>query len=141
MPDAASSKLSAANLEKLADKPKKSKAKKGAEKPAWARTEKQTEEAKEAEIDELLEFAYELDYEKFMEDQDVRTALALIKNRVEEMTKETNWKDNEENFRVARSRPQEDDQRSHVTYNSQASAASKMSYQSRVNEAKATEAA
>ena len=39
--DAASSKLSAANLERLADKPKKHKSKKGGEKPAWARTEKQ----------------------------------------------------------------------------------------------------
>ena len=90
--DAASSKLSAANLERLADKPKKHKSKKAGEKPAWARTEKQCEEDKEAEIDELLEFAYELDYEKFMEDQDVRTALAIIKTRVDEMTKETDWK-------------------------------------------------
>ena len=45
---------------------------KKAAKPAWANTEKQMEEAKEAEIDDLLEFAYELDYEKFMEDYEVR---------------------------------------------------------------------
>ena len=35
-------------------------------------TADQTEEAKEAEIDDLLEFAYELDYEKYMEDYEVR---------------------------------------------------------------------
>lgn len=60
--------------------------------PAWATTEKQQEIAKEAEIDELLEFAYELDYEKYMEDQEVRMALAVIKDRVKEITKDVDWK-------------------------------------------------
>ena len=67
--------------------------KKGREKPAWAQTEKQQEEAKEAEIDELLEFAYELDYEKYMEDYEVRQALAIIKDRVNEITQAPNWKE------------------------------------------------
>lgn len=35
-------------------------------------TEKNFEDEKEKEIDELLEFAYELDYEKYMEDFEVR---------------------------------------------------------------------
>ena len=56
-------------------------------------TEKQTEDAKEAEIDDLLEFAYELDYEKYMEDYEVRQALAIIKDRVTELTREPNWKE------------------------------------------------
>ena len=60
--------------------------------PAWATTEKQQEVAKEQEIDELLEFAYELDYEKYMEDQEVRMALAVIKDRVKEITKDVDWK-------------------------------------------------
>ena len=55
-------------------------------------TEQQTEEQKEAEIDELLEFAYELDYEKYMEDYEVRQALAIIKDRVTELTAEPDWK-------------------------------------------------
>lgn len=38
----------------------------------WAMTEKNFEDEKEKEIDELLEFAYELDYEKYMEDFEVR---------------------------------------------------------------------
>lgn len=41
-------------------------------KPAWATTEKDQENEKEAEIDDLLEFAYELDYDKFMDDFEVR---------------------------------------------------------------------
>ena len=67
--------------------------KKVREKPAWAQTEKQQEEAKEAEIDELLEFAYELDYEKYMDDYEVRQALAIIKDRVNEVTKQEDWKE------------------------------------------------
>ena len=35
-------------------------------------TEKELEDQKEKEIDDLLEFAYELDYEKYMEDFEVR---------------------------------------------------------------------
>jgi len=70
----------------------KTKAKKAA-KPAWATTEKQAEEVKEAEIDELLEFAYELDYEKYMEDFEVRQALALIKERVSKIKEEPDWKE------------------------------------------------
>ena len=66
---------------------------KKAQKPAWAMTAGQTEDAKEAEIDELLEFAYELDYEKYMEDYEVRQALAIIKDRVNEMTAKPDWKE------------------------------------------------
>lgn len=48
-------------------------------------TEKDVEDTKEKEIDDLLEFAYELDYEKFMDDFEVRQALAIIKDRVNEI--------------------------------------------------------
>ena len=70
--------LTAQNLERHAVESKKGtsvaskKGKKTPAKPAWAQTEKQMEEQKEAEIDELLEFAYELDYEKYMDDYEVR---------------------------------------------------------------------
>jgi hypothetical protein len=56
-------------------------------------TEKMDEDAKEAEVDDLLEFAYELDYEKYMEDEEVRMALAVIKERVSDITKEDGWKE------------------------------------------------
>ena len=39
-----------------------------------------------------MEFAYELNYEQYMEDYDVRQALAVIKDRVNEITKDTDWK-------------------------------------------------
>lgn len=41
----------------------------------------------------MLEFAYELDYEKYMDDFEVRQALALIKDRVKEIKKDDDWKD------------------------------------------------
>lgn len=41
----------------------------------------------------MLEFAYELDYEKYMEDYEVRQALAIIKDRVNEITKDDDWKE------------------------------------------------
>ena len=86
-------KLTAENLDAQSKASKKSSKKGGPQKPAWAQTEKQIEENKEAEIDELLEFAYELDYEKYMEDYEVRQALAIIKDRVTEITKQPDWKE------------------------------------------------
>ena len=58
---------------------------KKSQKPAWATTEKQQEEEKEKEIDDLLEFAYDLDYDKYMDDFEVRQAFEIIKDRVHEI--------------------------------------------------------
>ena len=80
------------SISQVASSQKQKKKGKG-EKPAWAVTEKMQEDAKEKEIDELLEFAYELDYEKYMEDYEVRQALAIIKDRVNEITNQVGWKD------------------------------------------------
>jgi len=112
--------LTANNLDKISEKPKKKKAA-AASKPAWAMTEKMQEEAKEAEIDDLLEFAYELDYEKYMEDSEVRMALAVIKDRVGSLTQEDDWKQkevDEYNNREAprAARPVEADRQSNVSY-------------------------
>jgi spore coat polysaccharide biosynthesis predicted glycosyltransferase SpsG len=92
--EAAVSEYSAPVMEKaLSEVPsKKASAAAKKSKPAWATTEKQAEENKEAEIDDLLEFAYELDYEKYMEDFDVRQALAVIKERVAKIKEEPDWK-------------------------------------------------
>lgn len=43
------------------------------------------EEEKEKEVDELIEFAFDLDYEKYMEDYEVRQAIEIIKDRVDEI--------------------------------------------------------
>lgn len=48
-------------------------------------TQDQLEEQKEAEIDDLLEFAYELDYEKYMNDFEIRQVFSIIKDRVNEI--------------------------------------------------------
>ena len=63
-------------------------------KPAWATTEKQLEDEKEAEIDELLEFAYELDYDKYMDDFEIRQVFSIIKDRVNEIKQDQDWKQN-----------------------------------------------
>lgn len=94
-PSVASKPLTAENLQAASIASSKKAGKKGAKagKPAWAQTAAQMEDAKEAEIDDLLEFAYELDYEKYMEDYEVRQALGIIKDRVKEMTQEEDWKE------------------------------------------------
>jgi hypothetical protein len=66
------------------------------QKPAWAVTEKMQEEEKEKEIDELIEFAYDLDYEKYLEDYEVRQALAVIKERIQEIKQDEDWKTKED---------------------------------------------
>ena len=72
----------------------KLKPKKGSKRPAWAVTKKMEEEEKEMEVDNLIEFAYDLDYEKYMEDYEVRQALAIIKDRVDEIKQDQQWKQN-----------------------------------------------
>lgn len=118
---------------------KSKKAAGGKAKPAWAQTEKEQEEAKEKEIDDLLEFAYELDYEKYMDDFEVRQALALIKDRVDEIKKDSDWKTKmaeewnqagEEPAQYAKRVAADDDTRSAITYNSSKTAASKKSLRS-----------
>lgn len=122
--------MTADNLDRISEKPMPKKKKVGnAGKPAWAMTEKMQEEEKEAEIDELLEFAYELDYEKYMEDSEVRMALAVIKERVGSLTQDDDWKekmvDEYNNREVARAaRPAEADRASNVSYKTGASNAS-----------------
>lgn len=152
MPEAAPSKqsyLNAANLEEVASrksvaksKATSKKSKKSAARPAWAVTEKMQEDAKEAEIDDLLEFAYELDYEKYMEDEEIRLALGAIKQRVNKMTAETNWQENmaeewnqaQAEKAAAKQARVDDDQASRVTYVSGASKASRVSIQSKTSE-------
>jgi len=48
---------------------------------------------KEAEIDDLLEFAYELDYEKYMDDFEVRQVFSIVKDRVNEIKQDQDWKE------------------------------------------------
>lgn len=90
------SKLNKDNLSQLSKQNSQLKAKKSKAKPAWAITPKMEEEAKEKEVDELIEFAFDLDYEKYMEDYEVRQAIEIIKDRVDEIKQDEDWKENAE---------------------------------------------
>ena len=57
-------------------------------KPKWAMTAAADEEEKEEEADELLAFADGLDFEKYVDDLEVRSALAAITKRISEIEKE-----------------------------------------------------
>ena len=61
-------------------------------KPKWALTKEQAEEMEELEVDDLLEYVQGLDYDKFIEDLEIRQALEIVKERVEEIKKDKEWK-------------------------------------------------
>lgn len=122
-------------------KTKKNKSKK--EKPAWAKTEDQLHKEQEDEIDDLIEFAYDLDYEKYMEDLEVRQAIALIKERVHEIKKDDEWRTKiaeewnqaEANPNEAvRQRNQDDDTRSAVSIRTSVTGRSNMSKKSELRD-------
>lgn len=62
-------------------------------KPKWALTEQQAENLEELEVDDLLQFVQDLDYDKFIEDLEVRQALEIVKERVEEIKQDKDWKE------------------------------------------------
>ena len=79
---------------KVKEEVKKASTKQKQKKPVWALSEKEAEELEEQDVDSLLEFAYQLDYEKYIEDFEVRQALAILKERVKELKQDENWKEN-----------------------------------------------
>ena len=48
----------------------------------------------EQEVENLLQFVSDLDYDKFINDLEVRQALEIVKERVEEIKKDKEWKQN-----------------------------------------------
>lgn len=129
----------ARNEEQYSQKSKASK-KADKKKPAWAKTEQQLKQEEEEEIDDLIEFAYDLDYEKYMEDLEVRQALALIKERVEEIKKDEEWRtkiaqewneaEANPNEGSNRKRKQDDDAKSVASIRTSVTGRSKMSKRS-----------
>ena len=120
---------------------KSGKSSKKSQKPAWATTEKEQEDNKEAEIDNLLEFAYDLDYDKFMEDFEIRQAFAIIQDRVKEIKTDQDWKEkiaeewNQTAALDAEAAPVKGDQVSVYSYSkaSRASQKSRISFKSQVS--------
>lgn len=95
------------------------------------------EEEKEKEVDELIEFAFDLDYEKYMEDYEVRQAIEIIKDRVDEIKQDTEWKQNATNEimkQSKRDRKHDDTQSQAQSVYSYKSGVSQASYKSKVNE-------
>eukprot|EP00667_Euglena_gracilis_P017358 EG_transcript_18285 len=68
-------------------KAKAAKAKKAA-KPKWAMTEEEAIDAELEETDDLVRFAASLDFEKYLDDYEIREALSVMKERVEELKAE-----------------------------------------------------
>lgn len=72
---------------------KERKSKKKTEKPRWAYTEDQLNKEEEQDIDELLDFTQGLDYEKYINDLEVRSMIAALKHRINDLKgEETDWK-------------------------------------------------
>jgi len=67
--------------------------------PKWSLTKSQIEEGEQVEEDELLNFAMNLDFEKFMDDMEVRDAITFVQGRVKELEMETSEIESEEKKR------------------------------------------
>lgn len=61
---------------------------KASTKPAWAYTAEAKEKAEEEEADALLRFAESLDFEKYLDDLDVRAAMEVAQAQLEALEKE-----------------------------------------------------
>lgn len=64
------------------------------QRPAWSMTQTQHEEAEAQEVDELLNFMDQFDPTKYAEDVQVRELMESLKERVDLLKKEDNWKEN-----------------------------------------------
>jgi len=49
--------------------------------------------AEEEEVDDLLNFVDNLNYDKYIEDIEVNAMLTAIKNRVQDLKQQDNWKE------------------------------------------------
>jgi|Transcript_72355 hypothetical protein len=67
--------------------PRSNKPKKSA-KPKWAMTEEEAMDAELKETDDLVKFAEGLDFEKYLDDYEIREALSIMRERVEELKDE-----------------------------------------------------
>lgn len=80
-------------------------------KPAWALTTAENEAAETQEVDELLNFMDHFDAQQYADDVEVRELMANLKDRVGDLKKETNWKENWETRLKERRRKKEEEYR------------------------------
>jgi len=76
-----------------AEKPKQKK-KEHSLKPKWAYTEQQLKDEEEQDIDDLLDFTNNLDYDKYLNDLEVKHMVLALKKRIDEIKvqEEDDWK-------------------------------------------------
>jgi len=72
------------------------KKKENMEKPKWAYNEQQVKDEEEQDIDDLLEFTNNLDYDKYIDDLEVKHMVSALKKRIDELKnrQEDDWKNN-----------------------------------------------
>lgn len=62
-------------------------------KPAWARTTDQQEELENEEDDELINFMGNLDFDKYVEDVEIKNLMQSLKDRVDNLKQEPDWRE------------------------------------------------
>ena len=72
---------------------RKSPTKKKSKKPAWAYTKGAYEDKAEEEMDGLVDFATSLDFDKYIQDFEVKTMLQALEHRVKQINNEDEWKE------------------------------------------------
>jgi len=75
-------------------KANKKKKEKNISKPKWAYTEEQLKQEEEEDVDDLLEFTSNLDYDKYINDLEVKHMVTALKKRIDELKnkQEDDWK-------------------------------------------------
>lgn len=63
-------------------------------KPTWAMTAAEHDAVEDQEVDDLLNFMDHFDAQQYAQDVEVREMMANLKDRVGELKKEDNWKEN-----------------------------------------------
>jgi hypothetical protein len=82
------------NIVKKNKEEKAAKKKENKEKPKWAYTEKQVVDEEEQDVDDLLAFTNNLDYDKYIDDLEVKHMITALKKRIDDIKnkEEDDWK-------------------------------------------------
>lgn len=81
---------------KMSKTEKVAKKKKAPSKPKWALTSEENENVEEFEVDDLLDFTENLDFEKYMDDLEVKEAMTFVQDRVKELAEPKKYAEGEE---------------------------------------------
>lgn len=65
-------------------------------KPKWAMTKEENEEDEDLEVEDLLEFTNNLDFDKYIDDLEVKEAMSFVQDRVKELAEPKQYAEPEE---------------------------------------------